>query len=32
VLVAGRRAMAAEVGRMMHLFGSSGRAENWRPE
>jgi ketose-bisphosphate aldolase len=32
VLVAGRRAMAAEVGRMMHLFGSSGRAEYWRPE
>ena len=31
VLVAGRRAMAAEVGRMMHLFGSNGRAEHWRP-
>lgn len=32
VLVAGRRAMAAEVGRMMHLFGSNGRAEHWRRE
>jgi len=32
VLVAGRRAMATEVCRMMHLFGSSGRAEHWRPE
>jgi fructose/tagatose bisphosphate aldolase len=31
VLVAGRRAMAAEVGRTMRLFGSSGRAEHWRP-
>jgi fructose/tagatose bisphosphate aldolase len=30
VLVAGRRAMASEVARMMRLFGSSGRAEHWR--
>ncbi len=30
VLVAGRRAMAAEVGRLMDLFGSTGRAEGWR--
>jgi fructose/tagatose bisphosphate aldolase len=32
VLVVGRRAMAAEVGGMMRLFGSSGRAEHWRPK
>jgi fructose/tagatose bisphosphate aldolase len=32
VLVAGRRAMAAEVAQMMRLFGSSGRAEHWRPK
>ena len=32
VLVAGRRAMAADVSRMMRLFGSSGRAEHWRPK
>lgn len=31
VLLAGRRAMAAEVERLMHLFGSAGRAEGWRP-
>lgn len=31
VLMAGRRAMAAEVGRLMHLFGSTGRAEGWKP-
>jgi fructose-bisphosphate aldolase, class II len=32
VLLAGRRAMAAEVERLMYLFGSNGRAEGWRPE
>lgn len=31
VLLEGRRAMAAEVKRLMHLFGSKGRAEGWRP-
>jgi fructose/tagatose bisphosphate aldolase len=31
VLLEGRRAMAAEVERLMHLFGSKGRAEGWRP-
>ncbi|MFB6453554.1 class II fructose-bisphosphate aldolase [Bradyrhizobium tunisiense] len=31
VLLAGRRAMALEVERLMHLFGSAGRAKNWRP-
>jgi fructose/tagatose bisphosphate aldolase len=31
VLLAGRRAMATEVERFMHLFGSNGRAEGWRP-
>jgi fructose/tagatose bisphosphate aldolase len=31
VLLAGRRAMAAEVERLMQLFGSAGRAEAWRP-
>ncbi|HXW29889.1 MAG TPA: class II fructose-bisphosphate aldolase [Xanthobacteraceae bacterium] len=31
VLLAGRRAMAIEVERLMRLFGSAGRANNWRP-
>jgi fructose/tagatose bisphosphate aldolase len=31
VLLPGRRAMAAEVARLMHLFGSAGRAKGWRP-